>query len=230
MEGCWVFGGCERLKVDPGTKRNKYKNKAGRMFSVIVKDRKETTLLPLIRKHINPGSIIISDMWKAYEKIEDLHGCLFRHMTVNHSKEFKNKDTGACTNTIEGAWRSRLKSKIDTRNYNRFCLGEYLSRRQWILENEGRLWDALWETLSTTKYEKICYLRRKGGGSWKSKHKEEEEIRKKEEQKRLAENEKRKARRELKKREKEEKEERAGKKFKLDPYWLEGYASAKGQK
>lgn len=225
-----MFGGCERLSNDPGTKKNRYNNKAGRMFSCVVKDRKEATLLPLIKKHVKPGSIIISDMWKAYEKIEDLHGCFFTHQTVNHSKEFKNKETGACTNTIEGAWRSRLKSKIDTRNYHRFCLGEYLSRRQWVLENEGRLWDALWETLSTTKYEKICYMRRKEGGSWKSKHKEEEAVRMKEEQKRKEQYEKKKAKRELKKREKEEQEEATGKRFKLDPYWLEGYTSKKGKK
>ena len=92
-----------------------------------------------------------------------------------------------------------MKSKIDARNFHRFCLGEYLSRRHWIMKNEGRLWDALFETLSTTKYEKICYLRRKGGGSWKSKHKEEEDVRKKEDQKRRAEYEKRKAKRILKK-------------------------------
>ena len=97
------------------------------------------------------------------------------------------------------------------------------------MKNEGRLWDALFETLSSTEYGKICYLRRKGGGSWKAKHKEEEEIRKKEEQRRKADYEKRKARRELKKWEKEELEERAGKRFKLDPYWLEGYPSKNGK-
>ena len=41
---------------------------------------------------------------------------------------------------------------------------------------------------------------------------------------------KRKAKRELKKREKEEQEEATGKRFKLDPYWLEGYTSKKGKK
>ena len=154
---------------------------------------------------------------------------MFRHLKVNHSKEFKNQENGACTNTIEGAWRSKLKSQIDTRNYHRFCLGEYLSRRQWILENNGRLWDALWETLSTTKYEKICYLHRKEGGSWKSKHKEEEEVPKKEEQKRKAEYDKRKARRELKKG-KGGIGGTCGKKFKLNPYCLEGYPSKNGKK
>ena len=230
MEGCWVFGGCERLAIEPGSTKNRYRNRAGRMVSCIVKARKESTLLPLIKKHVKPGSIIISDMWKGYKHIEDLHGCFFKHYTVNHSKEFKNPENGACTNTIEGAWRARLKSRIDTRNYHRFCLGEYLSRRQWVLENDGRLWDALWDTLSTTKYEKICYMRRKEGGSWKKKHKEEEAVRLEEDRKRKEEYERKKAKRELKKREKEERGEAAGKRFKLDPYWLEGYTSNKGKK
>ena len=73
-------------------------------------------------------------------------------------------------------------------------------------------------------------MRRKEGGSWKKKHKEEEAVRLEEERVRKEEYERKKAKRELKKREKEEREEAAGKRFKLDPYWLEGYTSKKGTK
>ena len=55
-------------------------------------------------------------------------------------------------------------------------------------------------------------------------------MRLKEEQKRKEQYEKRKAKRELKKREKDAQEEASGKRFKLDPYWLEGYTSKKGTK
>ena len=100
VEGCWVFGGCERLKSDG--KLYKRKNKAGRMFSCIIKDRTQKTLIPLIKKYIAPGTLIISDKWKAYNKISQLNDCFYRHLTVNHSKEFKDKKTGTCTNTIKG--------------------------------------------------------------------------------------------------------------------------------
>ena len=59
VEGQWVFGG-----------REKYNKK--KVFMVPVIDRKKTTLLPLIKRWIHPGSIIHSDCWKAYHDIGKL--------------------------------------------------------------------------------------------------------------------------------------------------------------
>ena len=101
------------------------------MFAVIIEDRTANTLLPLIRKHIAPGSIIISDKWKPYNNIKEMKDCLFEHHSVNHSKTFKDPETGACTNLIEGAWRAHLKSKISVQNYRKFQLGKYIHRRMW---------------------------------------------------------------------------------------------------
>uniref|UniRef100_A0A915MNR7 ISXO2-like transposase domain-containing protein n=1 Tax=Meloidogyne javanica TaxID=6303 RepID=A0A915MNR7_MELJA len=50
------------------------------------------------------GSIIVSDCWKAYGGIEKLPEG-YRHYTVNHSIEFKNKETGQHTNSIESQWQ-----------------------------------------------------------------------------------------------------------------------------
>lgn len=54
-KGVWVFGGCERT-----TKK---------CFLVVVGDRKKETLQELIKKHIRPGTHIISDGWAAYADI-----------------------------------------------------------------------------------------------------------------------------------------------------------------
>lgn len=51
-DGVWVFGG-----VEQGT---------GRCFMVPVKNRKASTLIPIIRHFIEPGTIIRSDCWRAY--------------------------------------------------------------------------------------------------------------------------------------------------------------------
>jgi transposase-like protein len=75
-----------------------------------VQDRNATTLLPLIKKHVAPGSRIFSDGWQAYKTLND-EG--FQHFTVIHKHEFKrqyqNLQTGekvsAHTNEIEGAWK-----------------------------------------------------------------------------------------------------------------------------
>jgi transposase-like protein len=52
----WVFGGVER-----GT---------GKCFLVVVQNRTPSTLLEVIKEWILPETTIISDCWKAYEKIE----------------------------------------------------------------------------------------------------------------------------------------------------------------
>ena len=66
-----------------------------------VHNRKQKTLLPLIQKWIKPGSIIHSDCWKAYCNLNKMG---YTHVTVNHSKEFKNQSNAACTNCIESEW------------------------------------------------------------------------------------------------------------------------------
>ena len=89
VEGQWVFGGREKY--------NKQK-----IFMVPVHNRKASTLIPIIKKWIAPGSIIHSDCWKAYNNLNKMG---YTHVTVNHSKEFVNSETAACTNAIESDWR-----------------------------------------------------------------------------------------------------------------------------
>ena len=88
VEGQWVFGG-----------REKYNKR--QIFMIPVPNRKEKTLIPLIKKWIKPGTIIHSDCWKGYCNLNKLG---YTHVTVNHSKEFKNFYNAACTNSIESEW------------------------------------------------------------------------------------------------------------------------------
>ena len=75
VEGQWVFGG-----IEEGSRKS---------FMFAVDDRSEATLLPIIETFIEKGTTIISDCWKAYCNLEK-HG--YKHVTVNHSKEFVNMD------------------------------------------------------------------------------------------------------------------------------------------
>ena len=63
-------------------------------------EKDEATLLPIIQKWIEPGTIFVSDSWKAYCNLEKQG---FAHRTVNHSKEFLNEN-GDNTNKIESHW------------------------------------------------------------------------------------------------------------------------------
>lgn len=88
ITGQWLFGGIER-----GTKK---------IFILPVVSRKAEVLIPIIKKHIAPGSIIYSDCWKAYEQIDK---STYQHQTVNHSENFVDPHTGVHTQNVERLWR-----------------------------------------------------------------------------------------------------------------------------
>ena len=87
VEGEWVFGGTER--------------RSGKCFKKVVPNRSKECLLNVLKEYVLPGSIVISDCWSSYNCLQD-EG--FVHLRVNHSLHFKDPDTGAPTNTIEGTW------------------------------------------------------------------------------------------------------------------------------
>ena len=110
----WVFGGHEKY--------NKRK-----VFMIPVKDRKQNTLISLIQKWIHPGSIIHSDCWKSYNKLPKLG---YTHVTVNHSKEFLNKENAACTNGIESDLR-HAKVLVSHYGVHRGMHSSYLAEFMW---------------------------------------------------------------------------------------------------
>ena len=83
-----VFGGIER--------------DSKKSFFLIGEDRDAVTLIPITKEFVFPGTLIISDCWKAYSP----HRKGYIHQPVNHSKEFVDKATDACTNTIESTWHT----------------------------------------------------------------------------------------------------------------------------
>ena len=93
VDGVWVFGGIER--------------DSKKCFLTTVEDRTADTLVNIIKQHIKPGPTIISDCWRAYSSLNS-EG--FTHLTVNHSVNFVDSDSGAHTNTIESTWRALKKS------------------------------------------------------------------------------------------------------------------------
>ena len=78
VEGHWVFGGIERDSKDA--------------FMVEVPNRTAATLLPIIQRYVRPGSIVMSDEWKAYCMISS--SLNMSHQTVNHSIQFVDPNTG----------------------------------------------------------------------------------------------------------------------------------------
>ena len=99
------------------------------MFLLPVQKRDKETLIPLIVEHVNCGTTIITDCWKAYSDITK-HD--FTHLTVNHSYNFVDPNTGAHTQLIENTWWciKRTLPATYTRNNNFYnFLVEYMWRR-----------------------------------------------------------------------------------------------------
>ena len=74
-----------------------------------VQRRDANTLLPIIWKHVYPGTTIWSGEWKAYSPLQTT--CGYDHQKVNHSQNFIDPRTGYHTQLIESLW-SHAKMKI----------------------------------------------------------------------------------------------------------------------
>uniref|UniRef100_A0A0P4WJT7 ISXO2-like transposase domain-containing protein n=1 Tax=Scylla olivacea TaxID=85551 RepID=A0A0P4WJT7_SCYOL len=125
----WVFG-----IVDRSTK-------PAVGYMEIVEARDAATLLPIVSKVVQPGSIIHSDEWRAYRNIQGLG---YQHKTVNHSVNFVDRRTGVHTQTIESYW-NRHKSYIKKmRGCKRDMLSSYLQEFMWH------------DRFSKNTFEKLC--------------------------------------------------------------------------
>jgi transposase-like protein len=109
----WVFGMMER--------------DTRKCVLYVVPNRKAETLIPIINKHVVEGSIVFSDMWRAYRQIQETH----EHRMVNHDRHFVDPGTGVNTNSIEGVWRV-AKMKIKRMGgIDRKYIQEYLDEFCW---------------------------------------------------------------------------------------------------
>ena len=84
-KGPWVFG----LDQDIRTVR-----------FIIIPDRAGDTLISTIEKYVLLESIIVSDEWAGYNRLED-EGCV--HECVCHKRNYVNSITGIYTQAIERA-------------------------------------------------------------------------------------------------------------------------------
>jgi transposase-like protein len=137
VEGVWVVTGIERTEL-------------ARIFAVPVENRSAETLNEVIMKHVVPGSIIYTDLWKGYNELKENLG--FSHFTVNHSKHFKDPDTFVCTNKVEG-FNNGLKMKIPARNRVKDGMGERLSEYIWRKKNSDNLWNDFISAMVDVHYD-----------------------------------------------------------------------------
>ncbi|KAF0310283.1 Adenosine monophosphate-protein transferase Fic [Amphibalanus amphitrite] len=96
----------------------------GELRLIRVDRRDAATLLPLIQRHIAPGTTVYSDEWAAYHGIDAISGGNYIHRTVNHQNNFINPaDQAVHTQGIEGAWS---RAKLDLMRLKRGTSPELL--------------------------------------------------------------------------------------------------------
>ena len=100
----------------------------GECFLVEVAHRDAATLLPIIQQHVRPGSIVYSDEWSSYHRINSSTRLV--HKTVNHSLHFVNPVSGAHTQGIEGMW-SCCKRMMREKTMHSKLFETYLPEFMW---------------------------------------------------------------------------------------------------
>ena len=134
----WIFGMVER--------------QSNTVILYPVGDRTKDTLIPLIKRHVAPGSTIYSDGWSAYC---DLNSIGYQHFTVLHKYSFKkvyiNQATDervVChTNEIEGAWK-HAKEHFKRMSGTQLTKFEgHLAEVMWRSEVKGRMYVSFFDLL-----------------------------------------------------------------------------------
>ena len=87
------------------------KKRTTKVYSQLVQDRSAATLVPLIKRKCSATTTVFSDCWRSYRSVAEFVGA---HLTVNHSREFKNPKTGAHTNNVESS-HSQIKRNLRKR-------------------------------------------------------------------------------------------------------------------
>lgn len=106
------------------------RNEQRRPILRLVRRRGREHFIPVVVKHVRPGTTLISDEWRAYRGVLAALG--YTHFTVNHSQWFVDPRSGAHTQHLERAWL-KYKSAIWRLRGNRTqkILKQHLSLIEW---------------------------------------------------------------------------------------------------
>lgn len=142
LNDVWIFGGvCVEDK---------------QFFCCAVPNRTKETLKEEIENYILPGTIIVSDCWKAYDFLDDSDD--YTHLTVNHSKNFINPENFANTQTIERMWVELKQINKRYRGIPRDKINEHISEFMWrynVLNKTNNKFQAAIALLADTQFLKV---------------------------------------------------------------------------
>ncbi|XP_065167049.1 uncharacterized protein [Atheta coriaria] len=117
----WLFAGIQR--------------ETGKCFIMEVPNNKATTLLPIIKKHVLPGTVIMTHASKAYENLANQDGGIYMHHIVGDKANIVSlQHPYIHTRGVERLWSS-LKLLLRLRNgFHRQGFAEHLDEFAWRQE------------------------------------------------------------------------------------------------
>ena len=113
-------------------------------LTLVIPNRKSSTLMPLINRHVLHGTEIHTDMWRGYLPLSQTPFPLtYVHKVVNHSRFFLDTITGVHTNNVEAYWSS-VKKKLKSMNGSRRTLissylYEHMYRQHYFLDDADNM-------------------------------------------------------------------------------------------
>ncbi|CAL4116163.1 unnamed protein product [Meganyctiphanes norvegica] len=97
-------------------------------YMEIIETDDVATLLPMILKVVQPGSIIRCKEWRAYRKIQSL---LNTDSTRNHSVNFEDVDSNEHKQVIESYWEKHKNYISAMRSFTKSTINSYLQELMW---------------------------------------------------------------------------------------------------
>lgn len=123
--------------------------RGGKVYTQVIPNAKSNTLIPIIRKKVQPDSIVYSDALYSYNVLDVSE---FKHFRINHSKLFADKKNHI--NGIENFWNQakrhmRKFNGIPAKHFHLFLKecewrfnntnprSQFKQLKQWVKKNMG---------------------------------------------------------------------------------------------
>lgn len=116
---------------------------SGEVFVCVIPDLSRGTIFRKLREYVLPGSEVHTDGFASYATLAYIRGAHYFHKVVIHSREFKNRRTGACTNTIESVWAVMKQWASEERGFSRGRLETFLEEVMWRSRQHGDIFEAV---------------------------------------------------------------------------------------
>lgn len=102
----------------------------GKVYTKVIPDASQATLIPIIECKVVPDSIVYSDCWRGYNALDVSD---FKHFRINHSELFADKQNHI--NGIENFWNQAKRHMRKFNGIPKANFGLFLKECEWRFNN-----------------------------------------------------------------------------------------------